>query len=562
MSKVVFKELLIVDLETKTAQLITFTDGKNMLTSHNNHVGKSLICKSLYHVLGAESFFSDTWKRVDSLYLLKFDVDNKEYKIVRKNHIFTIYEPNGCVVKLYRVKKLTEYFNKIFNLDIKLVAKDDNKTIISSAPVFMYLPYYIDQENGWTPETESFDRLAQFSKPQRKISLFYHLGCYGEDFVKKNLKMKQLSDQQAVEDEEYEDCKRITEYLKDILDQNGEILADEAELTEKINNNRAKLDAILLKLEKLKGEIVKLENEKTLAMHTKEQLENFFKKENKQKKISHNVQCPECGYEFSIDFKERFEREYILENLAIELSRVSDEIASYQEKIEKKNKKYIETRTDFVQLEKNISSDEDLYNKYIKIRSAKSLIQENVQRIGELTLNKERREEEIKSLSKELKEYKKKAETAELIYKSILAKLFSELNISKEEVNANDYSIGDSISASGAYKDRVILAKYYAFLIAKLKMNKDIVSFPIVIDSPRGDEQDKENAKIIMDFILKENILDNQVIVATIDGNEFIKKEMSINVIDLQNEKHKLLNHSVYVQYEKNILELLSNLTE
>ena len=115
MSKVVFKELLIVDLGTKTAQLITFTDGRNMLTSHNNHVGKSLICKSLYHVLGAESFFSDTWKRVDSLYFLKFDVDNKEYKIVRKNHIFTIYEPNGCVVKLYRVKKLTEYFNKIFD---------------------------------------------------------------------------------------------------------------------------------------------------------------------------------------------------------------------------------------------------------------------------------------------------------------------------------------------------------------------------------------------------------------------------------------------------------------
>lgn len=144
----------------------------------------------------------------------------------------------------------------------------------------------------------------------------------------------------------------------------------------------------MLKLEKLKGEIVKLENEKTLAMHTKEQLENFFKKENKQKRFSIMFNVPNAGMSFQLILRKDLNKEYILENLAIELSRVSDEIASYQEKIEKKNKKYIETRADFVQLEKYII-DEDLYNKYIKIRSAKSLIQENVQRIGELTLNKE-----------------------------------------------------------------------------------------------------------------------------------------------------------------------------
>lgn len=120
--------------------------------------------------------------------------------------------------------------------------------------------------------------------------------------------MKQLLDQQAVEDEEYEDCKRITEYLKDILDQNGEILADEAELTEKINNNRAKLDAILLKLEKLKGEIVKLENEKTLAMHTKEQLENFFKKENKQKRFSIMFNVPNAGMSFQLILRKDLNR--------------------------------------------------------------------------------------------------------------------------------------------------------------------------------------------------------------------------------------------------------------
>lgn len=562
MSKVIFKELLIADIEKKTAQLVEFADGKNLLTSSSNHVGKSLICKSLYYTLGAEAFFSDTWKRVNSLYWLTIDVEGKEYRIVRKNYLFTIYEPNGSIVKLFRVKKLTEYLNKLFSLNIKLVAKDDNKTIISSAPVFMYIPYYIDQENGWTPDTESFDRLAQFSKPQRRTSLFYHLGCYGEDYVEKNLKYKQLLDEQAVEDKEYQDCKRIVEYLQDLLDKNGDVLVAETELAEKIRQNKAKLDSLLLRLEKLKSDIIKLENEKVLAMHTKEQMESFLKKEKKQKKVSQNVQCPKCGYEFSLDFKERFEREYLLENLAVELSEVSVSISKCQEELEKKNKEYVEARNTFARLEKSISSDEDLYNKYIKIKSAQSLIQENIKRIGILAVAKEKRGENIKLLSKELREYQKRAETAENLYKHNLAQLFAKLNISSEEANAYDYSIGDNISASGAYKDRVILAKYYAFLITKLKLASHIVSFPVVIDSPRGDEQDRDNEKIIMDFILRDKNIDNQVIVSTIDGNEFLTEDISVNIINLQNEKHQLLNSNVYTQYEREILYVLTNLSE
>ena len=562
MSKVIFKELLIADIEKKSAQIIKFDDGKNLLTSPSNHLGKSLICKSLYYTLGAETFFSDTWKRVNSLYWLILDIDGKEYKIVRKNYIFTIYEPNGGVVKHFRVKKLTEYLNKLFDLDIKLVAKDDNKSIISSAPVFMYLPYYIDQENGWTPDTESFDRLTQFSKPQRTTSLFYHLGCYGEDFVEKSLRHKQLIDEQAVEDKEYQDCKRIVDYLQCLLDENGDIFANETELAEKISQNKTKLDALLAQLEKLKNEIIKLENEKALAVHTKEQMESFLKKENKQKKASKNVQCPKCGYEFSIDFKERFEREYLLENIAVELSEASVIISRCQEKLEKKNKEYVEARNAFTLLEKNVSSDEDLYNQYIKIKSAQSLIQENIKKIGELSVAKENRSASIKLLSKELREYQKRAETAENLYKHNLAQLFAELNISSEEVNAYDYSIGDNISASGAYKDRVILAKYYAFLITKLKLASHIVNFPVVIDSPRGDEQDKENAKIIMDFILRDKIIGNQVRGATIEGSEFVSEDMLVNIINLQNEKHALLNSSVYKQYERDILYTLNNLSE
>lgn len=164
----------------------------------------------------------------------------KNIKSFEKNFIFTIYEPNGNIVKLFRVKRLTKYLNGLFGLEIKLAAKDENKTIISSALVFMYLLYYVNQEHhGWTPETRYFDKLTQFNKQQRKLSLFYHLGCYGEDFVEKSLRAKQLEDEQVLEDKESEDCQRIVAYLQDLLDKNGEILANETELADKIKQNKA-----------------------------------------------------------------------------------------------------------------------------------------------------------------------------------------------------------------------------------------------------------------------------------------------------------------------------------
>lgn len=48
----------------------------------------------------------------------------------------------------------------------------------------------------------------------------------------------------------------------------------------------------------------------------------------------------------------------------------------------------------------------------------------------------------------------------------------------------------------------------------------------------------------------------------TIDGEEFVPEDMTVNIINLQNEKHALLNGSVYRQYERDILYALSNLSE
>lgn len=562
MNRVIFKELLIADIEAKTAKTIKFGENKNLLTSANNHLGKSLICKALYYTLGAETFFSDAWKRVNAIYQLSFLVQNKLYKVVRKDNIFTVYEPDGKIVKLFKTKNFSQYINNLFQLDIKLVAKDENKSIISSSPVFMYLPYYIDQEYGWTPETESFDRLQQFNKPQRTISLFYHLGCYGNDYVETDLLHKKLTDEQSAEEALLIDYKRIIDYLQELLDKNGEFLTTESELNDKIQKNKSTLNSLLDKMEKLKNEIIKLENEKAIAIRSKANMEAFLKKETKSKPEIQNVQCPKCGYEFSHNFNERFERQYLLESINAELGEISVTINKLSEKIETKNREYVELRNSFALIEKTISLDENLYDNYIKMKSAKSLIKENQEKIGSLAISIARRAETIRALAKKLREYRKRVEEAESIYKFYLASLFKELNISSEEVNPRDHAIGDTIRASGAYKDRVILAKYYAFLLTKNRLASNITNFPIIVDSPRGDEQDKENAKIIMDFILRESTLSNQLIVATIDGSDYLEDKIDVNVIELTNERHSLLDANDYNENEKEIVTMLLNLSE
>lgn len=561
MNNVIFNELLIADIESRTAKIIKFSKGKNLLTSTSNHVGKSLICKSLYYTLGAETFFSDTWKKVNAIYCLSFKLNDELYKIVRKDNLFTIYEPTGNIIKLYKTKNFSQYVNNLFKLDIKLVAKDDNKSIISSSPVFLYLPYYIDQEYGWTPDTESFDKLQQFNKPQRINSLFYHLGCFEDDYVEKELLNKSLSDKQTAEEQQLNDLKRIVEYLQELIKENGEFLTTENEINEKILQNKNNLNLALDKIEKLKNEIIKLENERVFAIRSKTDMEAFLKKETKSKHDVKSVQCPNCGYEFSTNFKERFEKQYLMESINAELSIIASEINKYSEKIEKKNKEYVELRNTFALLEKQISLDENVYDNYIKIKSAKSLIKENQEKIGRLTLSIAQRSEKIKELSKALREYKKRIEDAESIYKFYLSNLFANLNISSEEVSAKEHSIGDIIYASGAYKDRVILAKYFAFLLTKNKLAKDIVDFPIIVDSPRGDEQDKENAKIIMDYLLSDTSLNNQLIVATIDGCDYIDGKSDINIINLTNERHSLLTKNDYEENEQFIQNLLLNLS-
>lgn len=557
MSKLVFKKLLIADIANNVAKCVEFKDGKNLLTSSSNHLGKSLVCKSLYHVLGADALFSDNWKKVNSLYSLEFSLNGKDYRITRKDYIFNIYDSSGNKLKFFKIKNLIGELNRLFNFTIMLISRHGETSFKASYPMYTYMPYYIDQENGWTAKAESFANLTTLDKAQRINSLFYHLGCFDDSYVECELRLKHTREKKIEKEKQWTQCRNIIEYMQDFIDKNGDLVSDEEELNKRIFDNRGRLNSSLGELEKLRIEIINVENEKAVLIKEKEAIVSFMKKEKRAETDVIDVSCPKCEHVFSVGFKERFRKEYLLETINEDLSRVVTSITKLDEKLGDRNHKFVNVRNGLKYLERTIVSDVDLYNLYIKVKSARAMIDDNRKMIGELDMEIKELDKEIKSMVDSLKVFRDRKDDANSCYRRHLSTMFSNLNVSTSELLPEAYDIGAEISLSGAYQERAVLSKYYAFLQTKRQLADDIIKFPLVIDSPKGSEQSKENSKKIMDFVFTDNSLDNQIIVATIDGKEYLPEGSQVNVIELSNQPHSLLTSECYQENEKLIRQIL-----
>lgn len=95
-----FKDILITDILNKTAFYTTFQPGMNVVTSSENHVGKSSILKSLYYALGAEVRFDDRWDKNVKLIVVTFVVDGEEYRVARYLKKYAVFKSIGKRLKL------------------------------------------------------------------------------------------------------------------------------------------------------------------------------------------------------------------------------------------------------------------------------------------------------------------------------------------------------------------------------------------------------------------------------------------------------------------------------
>lgn len=98
MKRLVFKEVSILSKIEKAARTETFDPALNLLTGEND-VGKSTLIKSLYHTLGADvpGLQNARWKKAKHIYCVRFELDGKDYTIIRDEKYFGVFEVFWCV---------------------------------------------------------------------------------------------------------------------------------------------------------------------------------------------------------------------------------------------------------------------------------------------------------------------------------------------------------------------------------------------------------------------------------------------------------------------------------
>lgn len=552
------KSITLIDLSNREAKKIQFSPSKNMITSRGNHYGKSVIMKSIYYTLGAEVYFPNPIKVLNYLTSVEFQIDEEQYKVCRFHNAFILFHNSQFVDKYNSVGDFGEALSNLFAFEINLVGKDESGSINKCPPAFYYLPYYIDQENGWAANSYSFDRMTQFDLPQRKDSYFFHLGVLDDEFVKKS-KLQKVNERRITKlTQDNQKYKTVIETLRMGLDATQMSFNVES-LESAIESRKDEINSILRDIAQIRDSLVETEDDYFQLVNEKEILSKYIKKKQPKEILeeTNTVECPRCGFFFEQSISQKLEKIYLLESLNDDYIRISVEIEKFDKKIRKMKTKFEERQTLLHNFEKSLGEDQDLYDTYLKSKTTKKLLIEYQEKIRENNDVIDELSENNKTIRGELKGYQDNRQAANSIYLNILWKQLAGLDVPKGQVEEKSEP-GTALIASGAYGPRCKIAQMLSFLETQKEVSADVISFPVVIDSPNVLEQDREHLETVLQTLLTWNKTENQIIVASIEGKDVAESIEGVNVITLENEKNHLMTKEEYELYELDINEIIT----
>lgn len=555
MKEMYFDNILIADIVEKTAHFHKFEKGFNVVTSQDNHVGKSSLLKSLYFAMGAEVDFDNVWNKNTKLYVVEFYIDEIKFSMARWQKAFAFFRETELILTTKSVsRELARKFEKIFSFAVYMANKKTNK-IELAPPAFTFMPYYIDQDKGWSGLYESFSNIDQYKKSDRIKSLYYHLGIYTRSTVELMAKRDTLKDkiEQLKEEEEKS---RIT--IESLYAEIQNLLpADSIEELEKnLIIPKERISLLVSRIGETRNKIQSLETALYQHEHQLEVIQEYRKIKNgvsvREDRDKIHI-CPKCGYSFDEEIYSIVRSNYNLQNEDYMYKQIEQIISSIASELEKYKENYVNLMDELKQQEQAYDEKQDSYEVYLRQRGLQDSVRHFTEQLGENVYEQEEHGKEIKKINKEIRKLPNKKEVEENYIENV------RLNIIKLDAWNSAYEgnikLLKPIKAQGTLENKIILAQMIGLFQTMQYFRTNTILFPLVVDSPRAKEASHTSSKDILKLIFE---MDNlpQVILATMDYIDFeneMKRRAKVTVLF---EKRKLLNGDTYREYQSEIEEL------
>ena len=560
MKEVYFKSIMIADLQKHTARVQSFEKGLNVVTSEDNHVGKSSLLKALYYTLGAEVDFDAVWDKHSKLYIATLSVGEKEYRVARFLKRFAVFEGEKLLKITESVtKELTPLLGEVFDFSVYLPNKDTGK-VEMAPPSFTFMPYYIDQDKGWSGLYDSFAAINQYKRADRIKSLYYHLNIYTKGTVElmaERDRLKERLDILAIEND------RLNTILNALREETVNLPPADtvSELEAHLAVPKKRIEQLVAQIGTVRNEIQELES--ALCQHQynlrviKEYVsvkDKVFEGDTQKRHI-----CPNCGYIFDEEIFNfvcanygSINEDYMFQQIQLLIDSVSDKLSVAKER-------YVILRQQMREEEAVFQVQKNEFDIYVRQRGLAASVRRFQKQLDETAMETRTINHIIKKINKDLQKLPNKKEVEEKYIECV------RLNIMELDAwdSAYDGTIRllKPIKAQGTLENKIILAQFVALFQTMEHFQTGATRFSFVVDSPRAKEASVASSKEILTMVAQMKMLP-QIILATIDYSKFKSEIDTPAKVVVLTEKRKLLNGKDFAknqEYITRMVELLKN---
>lgn len=528
----------------RTARKVVF-DPTRTLVHGANQTGKSSLLKSIYWTLGAEpAVVHPNWRQAEVTCLLRLEVENAELSVLRHGNTFAVFNEKGSVVGSFTrvTSEMGPFLADMFDFKLTLPSRETSEATVPP-PAFQFLPYYIDQDASWKHNWSGFTNLAQYSNWRRDVAEF-HLGIRPNEYYV--LKGERGALQRTIGEKELERkvllavLQRMRASFKAAdFDIDVTVFQDEiARLVEACNE-------LLQRENEYKAKYTELQNRRTELV---EQIE-FTKRAaaDLQKdygfateRISEgHVSCPVCGTQYQNSFAERFTIAADEDRLLLLIADLSSHVTDLDQQIASMRRAFRESGDELERIKAILASRQEAVTFAEVVRS-------EGKREADATLKAQQQDIDV-SLGKDLVNMQEldakirgltdKSRTGQITgaYRARMKQYLDLLNVPSLPESAYA-KVDASIKETGSALPRALLA-YYFSVLHTIRQFGDGTFFPVVVDSPNQQAQDKSSLSAMLAFIRDNQPKDSQVVLG-------LEDDLGIKIpgqkIELSNKYHLL----------------------